>query len=275
LAVKLVLCLASKLVRKKSKFNVRRVEKMKKSPKLDWRLLQNDEIRANYNYKLTTNLQMKKYFNTNSESSQTAESKYTNFVEATMQAAEDTIQGPGRVSKDWFQHSEMILIEAIRLVNYWSLVWMHTSLPQARQKFRKARSNLEKAIKKAKRAWIDKRAKEIHDMKFDPKSAWMAVREVEKGFEGHYSVQGDMKMRKSNGDIATNDSENAEVIEKHFTKVFNNHRPIDISVLDELEQREMIADLGLPPTDEEFAAALRKIAIRENLQVKAESLPRP
>ena len=36
-------------------------------------------------------------------------------------------------------------------------------------------------------------------MKFDPKSAWMAVREVEKGFEGHYSAQGDIKMRKSNG----------------------------------------------------------------------------
>jgi hypothetical protein len=65
-------------------------------------------------------------------------------------------------------------------------------------------------------------------------------------------------MRKSNGDIATNDSENADVMAKHFTKVFNNHRPIDISVLDELKQGETIADLGLPPTNEEFAAALRK-----------------
>ena len=177
-----------------------------------------------------------------------------------MQAAEDTIQGPGRVSKDWFQHSEAILNEAIRLRNYWSSVWMHTTLPQARQKFREARSKLEKAIKKAKAVWIDKRAEEIHDMKFDPKSAWMAVREVEKGFEGHYSAQGDVKMRKPNGDIATNDRENADVMAEHFKKVFNNHRPIDISVLDELEQREIISELGLPPTNEEFAAALRKIA---------------
>jgi hypothetical protein len=69
-----------------------------------------------------------------------------------------------------------------------------------------------------------------------------------------------MKMRRTNGDIATNDSENADVMEKHFTKVFNNQRPIDISVLDDLKQREMITDLGLPPTDEEFAAALRKLA---------------
>ena len=259
-AVKLVLRLASKLVMKNSKFNVKRVGKGKKTAKLDWRLLRNDEIRANYNYKLTTNLQKKKYFYTNSVAIPTAESKYTDFMEATMQAAEDTIQGPGRVSKDWFQHSEAILNEAIRLRNYWSSVWMHTTLPQARQKFREARSKLEKAIKKAKAVWIDKRAEEIHDMKFDPKSAWMAVREVEKGFEGHYSAQGDIKMRKPNGDIATNDRENADVMAEHFKKVFNNHRPIDISVLDELEQREIISELGLPPTNEEFAAALRKIA---------------
>jgi hypothetical protein len=49
-----------------------------------------------------------------------------------------------------------------------------------------------------------------------------------------------MKMQISNEDIATNDSENADVMEKHFAKVFNNHQSIDISVLDELEQREML-----------------------------------
>jgi hypothetical protein len=113
-AGKLVLCLASKLVRKKSRFNTRG-EKKKSKPKLDWRLLRNDVIWVNYNNAITSILQEKEK-NASSESIiQTAEAKYTKVMDATLQAAEDTIQGPGRMSKDWYQHSEPICSEAIRL----------------------------------------------------------------------------------------------------------------------------------------------------------------
>eukprot|EP00978_Attheya_sp_CCMP212_P008602 scaffold20224_cov53-Attheya_sp.AAC.2 len=45
----------------------------------------------------------------------------------------------------------------------------------------------------------------------------------------------------------------------HFKKVFNNHCPINFSVLEELEQREIISSLGNCPLDTIFGAALRKI----------------
>lgn len=88
----------------------------------------------------------------------------------------------------------------------------------------------------------------------------MAVQEVKKGFEGHHSTQVNMKMQKPDGEIAKIDSKNADVMDEHFSKVFNNHRLIDVTVLKELIQRETIAALGDPPPDEEFAAAMRKIA---------------
>eukprot|EP00978_Attheya_sp_CCMP212_P047591 scaffold422301_cov51-Attheya_sp.AAC.2 len=113
----------------------------------------------------------------------------------TLQTAEDTIQGTGRISKDWFKHSETELLKAIGLRNYWSNVWTHTSMLGARQKFREAWSDLKRSITAAKNAWYKKRAEEVHDMIFDPKTAWLAIREIQAGFEGHqHTAQSDMKM---------------------------------------------------------------------------------
>eukprot|EP00978_Attheya_sp_CCMP212_P013661 scaffold34321_cov24-Attheya_sp.AAC.1 len=69
-------------------------------------------------------------------------------------------------------------------------------MPEARQKFREAWSNLKRRITVAKNAWYEKRAEEVHDMKFDPKTAWLAIREIQAGFLGHHTAQSDMKMRK-------------------------------------------------------------------------------
>eukprot|EP00978_Attheya_sp_CCMP212_P035208 scaffold151721_cov27-Attheya_sp.AAC.1 len=78
---------------KKSRFNTR-PEKKKTRKKLDWRLLKNKEIRAKYNEALRTILEKETDGNGN------AEVQYTDFMNATLQAAEDTIQGNGRISKD-------------------------------------------------------------------------------------------------------------------------------------------------------------------------------
>eukprot|EP00978_Attheya_sp_CCMP212_P004158 scaffold9027_cov61-Attheya_sp.AAC.6 len=185
---------------------------------------------------------------------------YSDFVKATIQAAEMTIQGEGRVSKDWFRHSKEDLLRAINLKNYWFNVWTHTSIEKAKVKLNEARRNLKLKISEAKKAWHEKRAKEVHDMQFNQKKAWLAIREIQAGMSGHHTTQSDIKMRKADGNLATSDSDNADVMGEHFTKVFNNHRPIDTSVLDELNQRPIIEELGNPPTEAEFDKALRNIA---------------
>jgi hypothetical protein len=44
-----------------------------------------------------------------------------------------------------------------------------------------------------------------------------------------------MKMDMENGEKATTDKDNAEdVMGNHFSKVFNNHRPIDLTVIEEI-----------------------------------------
>eukprot|EP00978_Attheya_sp_CCMP212_P004048 scaffold8727_cov47-Attheya_sp.AAC.1 len=136
-AVKLVLRLATKLTRKKAKFNVG--EKKKRRVKIDWRLLKNRELRLEYNQELREILKK--------ETDQSGcDIPYSYFVKATIQAVEMTIQGEGRVSKDWFRHSKELLLRAINLKNYWFNVWTHTTLEKAKVKLNKARKNLKLKI---------------------------------------------------------------------------------------------------------------------------------
>jgi hypothetical protein len=79
---------------------------------------------------------------------------YTTFIKSTMRAAEETIQGKGRISKSWFVHSKVELTQAIGLKNYWISVWMLINLLNgAREKHSEARWNLKNEVKEAKRKW--------------------------------------------------------------------------------------------------------------------------
>ena len=93
---------------------------------------------------------------------------------------------------------------------------MLTDLEGARAKHSEARRNLKNAVKEAKRKWQNKRAEEIHNMKFDPKSAWAAVRELEAGLDGHHTKQSDMKMKMEDGSFAVSDKDNADIMGRHF-----------------------------------------------------------
>ncbi len=52
------------------------------------------------------------------------------------------------------------------------------------------------------------------------------------GETAHHNKMTNMAMRLPNGNKATNASENMEVFGPHFHNVFNNHRPTDPTVLE-------------------------------------------
>eukprot|EP00978_Attheya_sp_CCMP212_P047038 scaffold421192_cov59-Attheya_sp.AAC.1 len=139
-------------------------------------------------------------------------------------------------------------------------MWTQTSIPGVKTKFREAENNLRNKIRIAKSEWHDRKAEEVHKMPFNPKSAWEAIREIQAGCEGHHNEQTEMKMNMENGEKATTDKDNADVMGNHFSKVFNNHRPIDSTVIEEIKQREIRTELGDPPTVAEVANAIRKVA---------------
>ena len=52
-----------------------------------------------------------------------------------------------------------------------------------------------------------------------------------------------MWMRLPKWELATTDAENSSVFGPHFHRVFNNHRPIDWTVLDKINQIEVMDEL--------------------------------
>eukprot|EP00978_Attheya_sp_CCMP212_P039353 scaffold203831_cov60-Attheya_sp.AAC.1 len=76
MAIKRVICITMSLVKKKSRVNTRS-EKKKKRKKLDWRLLQNKDIRAKYNGALRTILEK--------EAGEKWKRQSSNFMNATLQ----------------------------------------------------------------------------------------------------------------------------------------------------------------------------------------------
>ncbi len=67
-------------------------------------------------------------------------------------------------------------------------------------------------------------------------------------------------LRKADGTMARNEEENADIWEPHFTKVFNNNRDVDWTVLEEILQRETLWELENDIDYEEFEEALDGLA---------------
>ena len=61
------------------------------------------------------------------------------------------------------------------------------------------------------------------------------------------------------GTLASSDKENMRVMQPHFQQVFNNHRPVDMTVLDLLRQRQTKWELDDPITWDEFDRAVNKL----------------
>ena len=71
----------------------------------------------------------------------------------------------------------------------------------------------------AKAAWSLHQAEIVHTMRFTPKDAWRSVKILAGGLTSHHEMPTVMRLRLPNGDLATNDAENASVMVPHLARV--------------------------------------------------------
>ena len=86
---------------------------------------------------------------------------------------------------------------------------------------------------------------------------------IKQDFCGHYSKPRQSRLLKDDGTTTNSDFETGKVFWDYFTKVFNNTRPTDNSVLDGFPQHETLENLGVTPTITEVRNATRKMANRK------------
>ena len=61
------------------------------------------------------------------------------------------------------------------------------------------------------------------------------------------------------GKLTSNGKENMTVFGPHFDRVFNNHRPVDPTILNNIPQRPIHHDTDSPITFAEVDAAINKL----------------
>jgi hypothetical protein len=93
----------------------------------------------------------------------------------------------------------------------------------------------------------------------DPRLAWENIRILTGGETAHHTTNINMSMRLENGEFASNAKENMSVFGAHFHKVLNNHRPVDQTVLDFLEQKSCMMSIDNPIRFVEVKRAINKL----------------
>ena len=88
----------------------------------------------------------------------------------------------------------------------------------------------------------------MKEMDVSPLDAWKAVYEVAKGLDYNHKKTALMKMRKSNGELAKNDKENAQVFKEHLNVLYNQVEKTDYdpTILEQLDRIEPEPNLGIP-----------------------------
>ncbi len=96
-------------------------------------------------------------------------------------------------------------------------------------------------------------------MRLNPRVAWEYICLLTGGTTGHHKKKVTMAMKMADGKIATNGKENTAVFGPQFERVFNNHHPVNLTILTDVPQRPTLNDLDLPITYKELDAAIKKL----------------
>ncbi|KAL7525760.1 hypothetical protein ACHAXR_003162, partial [Thalassiosira sp. AJA248-18] len=190
---------------------------------------------------------------------------YDDFNANIMLAAERTATLVKNNCEGWFQFNRTELAPLIEERNeaHHKLKSIPSTQPELRSQLEIDLKRLRKLVSDkvilAKSKWYAHLCEKIHDMSMNPRLAWEYIKILTGGESAHHRKTKNMAMKRSNGNLATNDDENMEVMQPHFQKVFNNHRPVDLSALNLIEQRTTMWSLNDPISWTEFDQAVNKL----------------
>ena len=205
-----------------------------KTPKLDNNILRNKEVK-NFQKKVDAffdNLNELSIFSTPSE-------LIDEFEEHIKSAALEVAPAEVRHHPDWFTEAEEILMNCID-TRAFKKHMKHTST-ENHQALKQARHALLCEKRKAKRQRQFEYANKYKKSDFclSPKDAWKMVFDLMEGFSTHHHIFCPTNFKYKNGTEAKNDRDNSDILNSHFSSLFNSQVNIDYSVLDNLLQHEI------------------------------------
>jgi hypothetical protein len=190
---------------------------------------------------------------------------YDTFCEAVVRAGRETAVSIESKCEGWYTASESVLIPAIEEKNrlrhrlHDRSTLTDTELTDIQLKLKHVNKRNRDLVDLAKARWYSGICSNIHNMRFNPRLAWENIRLLTGGETAHHKNNINMAMKLDTGDLASNAKENMSVFSLHFHKVLNNHRPVDDSVLDLIDQKPRLTTIDTPITFREVKRAINKL----------------
>jgi hypothetical protein len=186
------------------------------------------------------------------------------FNDIIKKAEEDTALLVGSPCDNWFHFNADKLAPSIEECNQvLHALCSAANLPPSiadslRVQLRCLNKNVKDKVLIAKARWAAHLCSKIHNMCSNPRVAWEYIRLLPKEALP-ITKKVKMAMKMADGKLATNGKENMTVFGPHFDRVFNNHRPVDPTILDDIPQRPILHDIDSPITFAEVDAAINKL----------------
>ena len=182
-------------------------------------------------------------------------------METLQQVALDELPLKGKASPPWFEASAATLHPLIDARN--AALDANHRLPSTAtaQSLKQARSELQVALRRAQSDWVLAQCTPVNDGIVGSSGsavAWEKVKKLKAGL-GPSSRPPQPKMKKADGTRASTPEENAAVFTEHFEKLYGHAASFDPSVIDLLQQRDVMPDLDHSPSDEEIRCAVNKL----------------
>ena len=139
-------------------------------------------------------------------------------------------------NQGWFHHSENILLPIISNRDHLLHKLRTTDSPTEvifwKTHLDRSQNKVTDNISLAKSAWSALQAEQIHNMRFNPKTAWESVKVLAGGMTSHHKTPTVMRLMLPTGLLASTDAENSSAMGPHFQKVYTNHRKLVWETLD-------------------------------------------
>jgi hypothetical protein len=190
---------------------------------------------------------------------------YEDFHDEIKKAGKDTALLVKSKGNGWFIFNQDYIAPSIDERNQ----LIHTLCPSAtlptsianamRDAFTRLNKNIKDKVLIAKAQWAAHLCSKIHNMAMNPRLAWEHIHLLTGGSTIHHKKSVPMAMKMPNGNIATNRKENISVFAPHFERVFNNHCPVDLTILNKIAQHPVLPELDLPISFDKVDAAINKL----------------
>ncbi|XP_065886632.1 uncharacterized protein [Dysidea avara] len=163
---------------------------------------------------------------------------------------------------DWFRESSDTLNPFLQHRNDLYTTWLATGNAKDHDRFKQARGEARRAIRKAKNDWFVAKAAEIERGSFGGVEVWRGIRDVQYGRRGLIPSRV-VTIDDENGNPCCDPVSQQARWRRHFATVFNICSHFDPQELDLLEQRPVFEKIAAIPSNNDVTAALAKVRNRK------------